>query len=365
MELIVVFILVLFTGIVAAQDSDGVGNPGIFTTPLALTVHVADPDGQGIVGAPVQAYTSHGIDFGITNASGMVVLELEYAPSLDQVAVVHLSDGSWHAGYTLEERHSFDQKFRSLTSSFAFQSEYQVSLHDQVQQYSLSIEAADAVKVTGLFTDAATAKPVAGVAGRAVPYLSTFLTDDGGGFDLAVEENEPVDFVYMLPDSHQVYVQSFTDLQTGVGVDLGHISVQSLPENAQVSITFTNPLDDPVDPDTLRLKHAHVTLVEENSQYMLMYSTNRDRSTAVDNSWSVDEPTPRGPSGTYYVTAGKYGSDEVVALWRAVRAGRQALLDVQGVVKVVLVDGQLVRVEFDAVRNSDAVLQVGEDLLDS
>ena len=362
-KLYAVIISLLLGGKAIAQDQDDAGDPVIFTTPLTLTVHVKDPDGLDLAGAPVQVYTSHGIDFGVTNSSGVVVLEPNYAPSQDDVAIVRLTDGSWHAGYSLEERHSFELQYRFLTSSYAFQSEYQVDLNAQVQQYSVSIQAVDAVKVSGTFLDDS-GVPLAGVGGRVFPFLSSFLTDSGGGFELSVGESEQVDFLYMLPDSRQLFIQSLSPSQTNVDVDLGQISVQSLPENAQVSITFTNPEDDPVDQGTLRLKHANVTLVEEHAQYMLMYSTNRTRTAAVGNSWSVDEPTPLGPSGTYYVAAGMYGSDDVVALWRAVKDGRQLLLDTQGVAKVVLVDGQLVDVEFDSVQNSNAILQVGADLLD-
>tara|TARA_E500000318_G_scaffold30491_1_gene30280 strand:+ start:7603 stop:8727 length:1125 start_codon:yes stop_codon:yes gene_type:complete len=359
-----VIALLMFAGRAIAQDQDDVGDPVIFTTPLTLTVHVKDPDGMDLADAPVQVYTSHGIDFGVTNSSGVVVLEPSYAPSQDDVAIVRLSDGSWHAGYSLEERHNFDYRYRFLTSSYAFQSEYQVDLNAQVQQYSISVQAVDAVKVSGVFVDGVSGVPVSGVGGRVLPFLSSFLTDSSGGFELSVGESEYVEFLYMLPDSRQLFIQSLSPTQTSTDVDLGQVSVQSLPSNAQVSITFANPEDDPVDLGTLRLKHANVTLVEEDAQYMLMYSTNQTRTAAVGNSWSVDEPTPLGPSGTYYVAAGMYGSDDVVALWRAVKDGRQLLLDTQGVAKVVLVDGQLVDVEFDSVQNSNAILQVGADLLD-
>ncbi|MBL4698788.1 MAG: hypothetical protein JKX70_08130 [Phycisphaerales bacterium] len=125
-----------------------------------------------------------------------------------------------------------------------------------------------------------------------------------------------------------------------------------------------NPEQDPVNPDTLELTKSYVTLVEENAQYMLVFETNHERTSAVNQSWNVDEPVPQAPAGTYYIATGMYGSDETVALRRSIVDGRQNLLVAAGVQKITLLEGQLAIVVLNATNNKNAILQVGSDLLD-
>lgn len=338
--------------------------PGVSTRTMTVQARVEDFEGNPLVDVPLLAYTRYGIAFGATDEQGTVALELVASVEHDSAVLVGLHDGSWFYRPTEALHQHYHERFEALTGLYAFKKLNRVQLKAGTDQYSCTIVGERAIRLSGVFVDHETEKPIWGVGGTADPFLPGFMTSDTGRFELAVRQGAAAELLYEHPEGHQVHIIELGAERTESDLDLGSIPVRVLSETAAFSLRFQHPERDVVDPVSLETVKSYVVLIEQNTDYMLIYETNRSHTAVVNQPWDVDETPPQAPAGTYYIVAGKYDRDATRALRLALLSGRQAALDGAGVAKVTLVDGESSLIVLDVEANEAAVLRVGGDLVE-
>jgi hypothetical protein len=312
---------------------------------ISVTVTIKDQLGQPIVDIPIGATGSMERYFGITNASGVAVLNnIAVDPDEERIYIFLASKSGRGPEYYQADLEMFYQ----ITNNYGLADIYTIELVENELEYALDITAFDAITANGKLVTSLGAPIDAGLFARDAPR--PFDGNEDGTFAVSGIPKGFSREIFVLTEGNEVHSIKLSPLQTLNDIDLGDVVITDATVDSPVRITVSNA--DDLDERAV-LKSFSIVLVAYDGSVILQLTLNAAGQTMAD---AFTEGDPVVPEGTYYIAPGPIAPNGVAwELLDLIRAG-QVDLDAAGVVKIEALSGQLVSLAVDAVVAETAIL---------
>ncbi len=320
--------------------------------PVTVNIAVRTQAGAPLQDVPLRCSANEDRGFGFTNAEGALTLIVNVRPD-EPPLVVTVTDGRWF-NLTPDTKELARERSRALRTQYFINGSYLIPLTPTATDCSLEVIAQPAVTVRANLGDG----------GPYRPFRSFLVRGGSSGDDLdpsqpfvvpGVRQGAPTDIFVRMALRPQFHVLHFNATQTAQDINLGEIQLVDAPRTATVAVTMTN-LTNLFDIDGALL-WDHATLVSSDAQVILVFRVDQSSGTIVERLRAAPPlAMPLVPPGTFYVSPGMIDMPLPLALFDAVRAGRQADLDAAGVPKFTAIEGQQVTLQFDARAARDAIM---------
>jgi hypothetical protein len=313
-------------------------------TDAQLAVTVQKPSGEPVSGVPISFRTFAAVGAKSTDASGNAVFSCQTGVGDAELFVVVSpklppsgDTGAWQTSLA---------DYRQMISDYAFDRFYIVPLISGQTEYSLTIVARPAIRVSGVIADAQGGHPSALVlhAGAVSPVptgLDGTFTIGGIAKDTASEC-----FVCFNDGT----VVSVTIPPSSEDRNLGNINIASRPSvQGLVRLTLTNRMPDEIRREAL---NGGITLISEDGVHIYTYLASQTGE--IKKQLGTDE-LPQVPPGTYYAAPGAFNANSIqLKLLHALK--NQAELAGTPLTQVVVVAGQETVASVDVVQTKTALV---------
>ena len=349
------FTSLLVCALVAAADDP----PGAQQIDVAITVKA--PDGSALQQAPILLLSKANVRFALTDESGVADFSILKVDDEDYL-VTALTMGFGLPVIPVEDRSFAIDRYHELRDSFAFKRLYYVPVSGN-GPFTLTIQAAEAVKLSGRLVDPDGTPAEGGVGAEYTLAHDVVWPDDNGVFTLGgIAKGQDAVLWYYGGDSSQWHRMALPGMLLQADIDRGDIVLSNTPLNASIKITSTNY-------EKMFLKDKRdlaqdVTLIERSTQDVFVYDV-------VRSTGKIQQRLPSGvppeelqvTAGEYFVVPGNLLDLPRRAAYAALLAGRAQELEDAGVPLIDIRPGENDPVTIDATVAVEAIMQVGGDLV--
>jgi len=342
----------LFGTQLVCSDCPSASAQPVPSRPVTVSITVRMESGEPLAAAPIQAIADEDHAFGFTNPQGSLELILDVRQD-ESFLVTRLSDGRW-SSLNPAQADQAQERFQSLRTEHFFSRTKITPILASTTSCQIVMVAYPAITLTAQLGDGSDVVPF-----RRFHVRGGMSADDLDASEPfvvpGIRRDSPACVFVNVGLSPQFHVIHLDATQTSQDVDLGLVHMVDAPRTATAIVTMTNgqSLFD-IDGSVLSKQAA---FVRSDAQVILGFRVDQASGSVVERLTAAPPLImPTLPPGTYYVCPGTLAMPLPLALFDAVRAGRQADLDAAGVPKFTAIEGQQVALQFDARAARDAIM---------